>query len=132
MWPSSFFPTHSLGAPLSRAYEMLLGSVLPLFLLGTYEFYASFRNWHSIDYQKYCELKAKDFTQEAVSEEQNSFGFKVLAVTLFIVGILIVILGFIAEESMAIVLVIGVLILIASGFIHPAMRKRLAVKSTNQ
>ena len=122
-----FFPDALLGAPLSRAYEMLLGSVLPLFLLGTYEVYARFQNWQSVDYQKYCKLKAQVVTQEVFSVEQNSFGSKVLAITLFVVGTLIVILGFVAEESMAIVLVIGVLILIVSGFIHPAIRKKMAV-----
>ncbi|NND07259.1 MAG: Na+:solute symporter [Saprospiraceae bacterium] len=108
-----------LGESLSRANEMLLGSALPLFLLGIYELYAKTQYEQSQDYVKYSLQKPKDTIEEDIEVGQNTFGFKVLAATLFAVSILIIILGFLTKESRTIVLVVGVLILITSGIIHP-------------
>ncbi len=123
-----FFADDLLGESLSRANEMLLGSVLPLFLLGAYELYAKVQNKQSIDYANYCKLKAIDPIEESIDVEQNSFGFKVLATTLFVVSILIIILGFMTKESRTIVLVVGALILVVAGLIHPTVRKRIKLK----
>ncbi len=123
-----FFADDLLGESLSRANEMLLGSVLPLFLLGAYELYAIVQNKQSIDYANYCKLKAIDPIEESIDVEQNSFGFKVLATTLFVVSILIIILGFMTKESRTIVLVVGALILVVAGLIHPTVRKRIKLK----
>lgn len=122
------FAVDLLGAPLSRAAEMLLGSVQPLFLLGMYELYAKFQNRQSADYINYRKLKSIDTIEEVSDVEQNDFGFKVIASTLLVVGILILILGFLANESRTIVLVVGVLILIISGAIYPTFRKRILSK----
>lgn len=119
-----FFADDLLGESLSRANEMLLGSVLPLFLLAAYEVYAKVQNKKSTDYANYCKLKAIAPIEESIEMEQNSFGFMVLATTLFVVSILIIILGFLAEESRTIVLVVGCLILVVAGFIHPTIRKK--------
>jgi SSS family transporter len=119
-----FFAYYLLGASLSRANEMLLGSVLPLFLLAAYEVYAKARNKQSMDYTNYCKLKAIEPIEENIHVEQNSFGFKVLATTLFVVSVLIIILGFLAEESRTIVLVVGFLILVVASFIHPTLREK--------
>lgn len=120
-----FFANDLLGESLSRANEMLLGSVLPLFLLAAYEVYAKVQNKQSTDYANYCKLKAIEPIEESIPVEQNSFGFKVLATTLFVVSILIIILGFLAEESRTIVLVVGLLILVIAGFIHPTIREKI-------
>lgn len=124
-----FFADDLLGESLSRANEMLLGSVLPLFLLAAYELYAKVQNKQSIDYTNYCKLKAIEPIEESIDVEQNSFGFKVLATTLFVVSILIIILGFLAEESRTIVLVVGFLILVIASFIHPTVREKFIPKT---
>tara|TARA_Y100000385_G_C13064228_1_gene625903 strand:+ start:269 stop:1930 length:1662 start_codon:yes stop_codon:yes gene_type:complete len=124
-----FFADDLIGASLSRANEMLLGSVLPLILLGAYELYAKALKKQSEDFINYCRLKAIDNVEEVADVEQNSFGFKVLATTLFVVSILILILGFMAEESRTIVLVVGILILFTALMIHPTIRNRIVFKT---
>ena len=121
-----FFGDLLLGEPLSRANEMLLGSVLPLVLLGAYELYAKTRIDRSQDYIRYLELKPQDSIEDVQPSEQNTFGAKVLAVTLGVVALLIFILGLLARESQIIVLMVGVLISGIAAAIHPAIRSRLA------
>ena len=123
-----FFADDLLGANLSRAHEMLLGSTLPIFLLGVYELYAKAQKRESLDYIKYCKIKVTDTFKDNKNSDQNSFGFMVLSKTLFIVGILIILLAFIAEVLEIIVLVVGLLILVISGMIYPYLRKRIQLK----
>tara|TARA_B100001173_G_scaffold297675_1_gene294489 strand:+ start:1541 stop:3202 length:1662 start_codon:yes stop_codon:yes gene_type:complete len=123
-----FFADDLLGANLSRANEMLLGSILPIFLLGVYELYAKALKKESLDYINYCKLKVIDPVKDNKNSEQNSFGLMVLSTTLFVVGILIIILAYTAEVSETIVLVVGLLILIISSLIHPYLRKRIQLK----
>mgnify|MGYP001194761686 CR=1 FL=1 len=120
-----FFADDLLGANLSRSNEMLLGSILPIFLLGVYELYAKALKKESLDYINYCKLKVIDPVKDNKNSEQNSFGLMVLSTTLFVIGILIIILAYMAEVSETIVLVVGLLILIISSMIHPYLRKRI-------
>ncbi|MCK0158297.1 Na+:solute symporter [Cellulophaga sp. F20128] len=119
-------------APLSRANEMLLGAILPLTLLFLYEFYIRFKGVNeSDDYKIY---QGKISVMEIVEEdatEQNTFGLKVLALTLMAVGLLILILGFFAEESNGIVLSVGAVIGIIALIIHPNIKKKLPFKLSN-
>lgn len=113
-----------LGAPLSRANEMLLGSLLPLLMLAAYELYAKFRKDISEDYIRYSKLIKKEEI-EAISEtEQNTFGFKVLAITLSAVGGLIMLLGVYAGESKLLVVTVGSIVVLISLIIHPSIRIR--------
>ena len=120
-----FFADELLGASLSRASEMFVGSVLPFGLLAAYEVYAQINNWQSLDYQKYAKQKSKEKVEENSPVEQNTFGFKVLAVTLFVVSILIIFLGFLTIESRSIVVAVGVFILLISAAVHPLIREKL-------
>ena len=112
-----------LETPLSRANEMLLGALLPLSLLLGYELYAKFQNIISEDYIKYSKLSREDEVLETSGAEQNTFGFKVLAITLAVVGLLVMILGLISEDSKMLVLAIGAIIVIIAFCIYPKRKK---------
>ena len=120
-----FFADEILGASLSRASEMFIGSTLPLGLLAVYEIVAKLRNSQSKDYTNYCLLKPQDTFEDDMEIEQNTFGFKVLSVTLFIVGILILILAFLTKESRILVLTVGFLIILTASMIHPTIRDKI-------
>ena len=118
-----FFADDLLGSNLSRANEMLLGSILPIFLLGLYELYAKALRKESLDYLNYCQIKLKNPVKEIKNSEQNSFGFLVLSTTLFIVGLLIIFISYVDAVSEVIVLIIGLFIMITSIIINPFLRK---------
>ena len=123
-----FFADDLLGSNLSRANEMLLGSILPIFLLGLYELYAKALRKESLDYLNYRQIKLKNPVKEIKNSEQNSFGFLVLSTTLFIVGLLIIFISYIDAVSEVIVLIIGLLIIITSIIINPSIRKKIQKK----
>ena len=123
-----FFADDLLGSNLSRANEMLLGSILPIFLLGLYELYAKALRKESLDYLNYCQIKLKNPVKEIKNSEQNSFGFLVLSTTLFIIGLLIIFISYIDAVSEIIVLFIGLLIIITSIIINPSLRKKIQKK----
>ena len=117
-----------LGEKLSRSNEMLLGALLPIALLFAYELYAKFKAIdESEDYKAYLEKASKitEEDKEETSAEQNTFGIKVLALTLIAVGALILILGVIAQESNGIVLVVGAVVSLVALAIHPNIKKKL-------
>lgn len=116
-----FFASPVAGAPLSRANEMLLGALLPLFMLLAYEIYAATRNKVSSQYLSFNEnLKEEEVDNQ--KSEQNIFGLKVLAVTLGIVGTMIVVLGGLAESAKALVMAVGIVVVLLAGIIHPSLK----------
>lgn len=116
-----FFAEPVLGEPLSRANEMLLGCILPFAFLGTYELYAKFKNRISEDYMNYTKLVRVDEAIETSGSDQNVFGMKVLAVTLMVVGFLVLVLGFLTEETRGLVWFVGGTIIFISLLIHPSV-----------
>ena len=114
-----------LATPLSRANEMLLGALLPLSLLLGYELYAKFQNIISEDYIKYSKLSRENEVLETSGAEQNTFGFKILAITLAVVGLLVMVLGLISEDSKMLVLAIGAIIMIIAFYIYPKRKKEV-------
>lgn len=111
-----------LGQGLSREYEMLLGAIVPIVLLMGYEVYAKMIN---IEDSKYVQILASEASQRIKVEdnvEQNSFGAKVLAITLAIVGALIVTLGTLTKESNAVVIFVGAVVVTVALCVHPSVR----------
>lgn len=119
------FAAELFGASLSTSNEMILGTGLPFALLLIYEIAAAFRNITSQDYLNYLKLKVADDIVQEGSKSQNTFGFKVLAIALFAVGVLILILSLLADESRGIILVVGGIIIFISSFIHPIFRQKM-------
>ena len=126
-----FFAEPVLGEPLSKANEMLLGCILPFAFLGAYELYAKFKNIISEDYINYTKLVRVDEAIETSGSDQNVFGMKVLAVTLMVVGFLVLVLGFLTEEARALVLSVGGTIIFISLLIHPSVSIGKRKVSTN-
>ncbi len=100
---------------LDRAEEMLLGSILPFLLLGIYELWALQTGFVSSDYERYQEKRIL-LTRESGQEEepgQNIYGLKVLTIALAIVGVIIMTLGFLSNESASLVVSMGALVALA-------------------
>ena len=124
------FATELFGASLSTSNEMILGTGLPFVLLIIYEVVAECRNTTSQDYLNYLKLKVADDIAEEDSTSQNTFGFIVLSITLFVVGVLVLILSFLANESRGIIIVVGSIIILISSFIHPTFRQKITFKKS--
>ncbi|UII75351.1 Na+:solute symporter [Flagellimonas sp. HMM57] len=116
------------GAPLSRANEMLFGAIQPLLFLAVYELFAWYKDKESEQYHEFKTMIGVTQVVDIEESEQNTFGLKVLGVTLAMVGILVMVLGSIAKESRGIVLTVGLIILIVSAFIHPKMKIKTLLK----
>lgn len=113
---------------LSRADEMLLGTLSPFILLGLYELYAKFvQKAQSDDYIRYINQK-KPEVLDSSSGEQNTFGLKVLANTLLAVAALIIALGSISSASKLAIIFVGALIALIALFIHPAVTLKKHIK----
>lgn len=113
---------------LSRADEMLLGTLSPFLLLAIYELYAKFIGIEkSEDYVKYDLLKTPDLAASA-DIEQNVFGMKVLANTLTAIGVLIIGLGIISASSKLLIILMGTIIFSMALFIHPFVKLKKIFK----
>ncbi|MGZ0014794.1 sodium:solute symporter family protein [Yeosuana sp. AK3] len=113
---------------LSRADEMLLGTLSPFLLLAIYELYAKFIGIEkSEDYVKYDLLRTPDLAASA-DIEQNVFGMKVLANTLTAIGVLIIGLGIISASSKLLIILIGTIIFSMALFIHPFVKLKKIFK----
>jgi solute:Na+ symporter, SSS family len=114
--------------PLSRANEMLLGTLVPFILLAIYEVYAKFT--HIVECQDY--LHYKSVTPHEISipaeSEQNTFGLKVLANTLFVIGGIIIAIGINSIEAKLLVFLTGGSIVLSAVFIHPFINFSKSVK----
>lgn len=109
-------------ATLSRADEMLLGTLSPFILLALYDLYAKFKGINfSQDFINYKNHETPDLS--ATSDvAQNVFGMKVLGNTLMAVGALIAGLGIISESSKGLIISIGTVIIGIALFIHPFIK----------
>ena len=113
------------GYSLSRANEMLLGVLLPFFMLLIHEIVMKFRNYISSDYDAYITYKTASIQQAAQIDEkekqfikkQNVFGLKMISFSLLFIAVLLLILAFITTKGSQ--MVIGIAIIIMIGAIIP-------------
>ncbi len=111
-----------LGNGLTRGQEMLLGATLPLGLLTLYELYAWSKNKEDTEYAPIVFNEEEPLKAIRDNVEQNSFGAKVLAITMALVGVLVVALGILATRSNTIVMIVGIIIISVSIVVHPSIR----------
>ena len=112
-----------LGISLNRPEEMLLGALLPFTLLGLYEVYARKTKGTRQQYFQYQTIQEdKPKHEETESGEQNRYGIKVMAITLLIIGALIVILGLMSKTAVILVTVVGALIFVVALWLFKASR----------
>lgn len=107
---------------LTRTEEMLLGTLLPFTLLAIYEIYAKYAGIiASEDYLIYSNTVIPDLSVSS-DVEQNIFGMKVLANTLYAVGTLIIGLGLMADNANFLIASIGIVVFCVALFIHPSVK----------
>ncbi|WP_240469651.1 sodium:solute symporter family protein [Cyclobacterium sp. SYSU L10401] len=104
------------GITLNRSEEMVLGVVLPLLLLATYEMYAAKKGKISERMPFFSDWKqrqgAPSDSHYKEAEIQNRFGIKVIGLALISIGIMFLVLGLIAKKGIFYTLLMGVIILI--------------------
>ncbi len=110
-----------LDLKLDRATEMALGALVPLGLLAALEIVAASRGRISHQYMAYVDRMAVLSTGTGKPENgkttQNAYAFRVLGITLLVVGVLIGGLGMIANKGNNLVLIICLLILSGGGIL---------------
>ncbi len=114
---------------LDRAGEMLAGALIPFALLAAYEVWAIWKDQIS---QEYITFSNREIVQATVAEDeaagqQNSFGMKVLSITLALVGLLIVVLGLLAEEATSLVIGMGIVILLLAWRLNPHLSLKMGM-----
>lgn len=116
-----FVTPFTIGLALSRAEEMLAGALVPFALLAGYELWARVKDQVSEEYRIFAAREIKVTTEEEhqSSGRQNTYGLKVLALMLGLVGLLIIALGAIAGEETVLVVVMGTILVFLSLWMHP-------------
>lgn len=98
---------------LNRAEEMLVGVLTPLFLLGLFEVFPLKK-----DTQVVKEIPVESVESKSSKSDENAFALKVLSYALFLTAVLVLMLGGLAEHGRPIVLGVGILVLLISGFMY--------------
>jgi SSS family transporter len=116
-----FVTPYTIGLALNRAEEMLAGALVPFALLAGYELWARVKNQVSEEYRIFAAREIKVMTEEehTASGRQNTYGLKVLALMLGLVGLLIIGLGAVAGEETVLVVAMGIILVILSLWMHP-------------
>jgi SSS family transporter len=91
---------------LDRAQEMLVGVLVPLFILGLFEL--------SLPLKTTTPVQSSAGTAETENQatSQNQFALKVMGITLLITGLVIVVLGIIADSGRILVVSTGLVVVI--------------------
>ncbi len=113
-------------SPLNRAEEMLLGTLLPFFLLVIVEFYYYLKGVNqSMDFENYQLKKSLNYSATSDDRKQNTYGIKVLSYTLLSVGFLIMGLEFLSEGTTFLIAAVGLFISTVALFIHPFINLKM-------
>jgi SSS family solute:Na+ symporter len=123
-----------LDISLDRPAEMLMGALLPFALLASYELYARRYKGTDEQYLRYELMQhEKPIGEETESAAQNTYGIKVMGVTLVLIGLLIAVLPLFSETSVLFVSSVGLCILAFGVWLYktslrPAKPKTLATQ----
>jgi Na+/proline symporter len=134
-----FIAPRLLQFQLDRAEEMLVGCVTPFVLLLAYDVWARAQQRQSPDFLRYQEIateEPKSSKMLGALDNQNEYGWKVLSWAMGAVGILVIGLGFIAQNASFLVIsmgvTIGILALLLNRRRDYLKKKRLIPRSGNQ
>lgn len=113
----------TIGLKLDRAEEMLAGAIIPFVLLAAYELWAYLKGKTSREALQFAErpIVATTESELAASGQQNTYGLKVLATMLALVGLLIICLGAIAADARFLVIFMGTILVGLSLWMHPGI-----------
>lgn len=126
-----FVTPYWVGISLDRPSEMLLGSLLPFALLGAYEVYARVTGQSNHEYQRYKKTQLeKPIDEEIGSAEQNTYGIKVMGVTLILIGIMIAVLPLFSGTAVIFVSSVGICILVFGVWLYKLSLKSAKTKTS--
>lgn len=111
------FVTPLFGLTLSRGMEMGVGAFVPVLLLVLTEIWLAVRGFEDPMFASYKQMARKAEESDAVAveagEKANRFTRRVLGLSISLAGVLIMVLGFMADTSQAIPVGMGVIVLTA-------------------
>ncbi|MGB3780047.1 MAG: sodium:solute symporter family protein [Tunicatimonas sp.] len=113
-----------IGVTLSRAEEMMLGVILPVLILLGYELYYAARGQEEVAYHRLFQEEPEAeaaATAALATDRDNQRGVRVIATGVIAVGILIIILGLLADFAQALIGGAGLAVLVLGAVL---LRKR--------
>ena len=111
---------------LTRAQEMILGVVVPIFILILFEIYFIFNQKQNPDFIRYQKIKSELPPETETKEDsgsQNRHGQKVISMGILGTGILIISIGIFSATGKWLVISAGALIIAVSFIIKPKKEK---------
>lgn len=108
------FVTPHFGLALDRTWEMIVGTAVPVILLAGIEVVLKAKEFIAPEYMAYISGRNVRMRQDAGDTEEskrtNRFTQKVLGIGLGLSGVLITVLGFIAEENIVVPVAVGLVV----------------------
>lgn len=109
------FVTPHFGLALDRTWEMIVGTAVPVILLAGIEVVLKAKEFIAPEYMAYISGRNVRMRQENAGDTEESkrtdrFTQKVLGIGLGLYGVLITVLGFIAEENIVVPVAVGLVV----------------------
>lgn len=109
------FVTPHFGLALDRTWEMIVGTAVPVILLAGVEVVLKAKEFIAPEYMAYISGRNVRMRQENAGDTEESkrtdrFTQKVLGIGLGLSGVLITVLGFIAEENIVVPVAVGLVV----------------------
>lgn len=109
------FVTPHFGLALDRTWEMIVGTAVPVILLAGIEVVLKVKEFIAPEYMAYISERNVRMRQENAGDTEESkrtdrFTQKVLGIGLGLSGVLITVLGFIAEENIVVPVAVGLVV----------------------
>lgn len=109
------FVTPHFGLALDRTWEMIVGTAIPVILLAGIEVVLKAKEFIAPEYMAYISERNVRMRQENAGDTEESkrtdrFTQKVLGIGLGLSGVLITVLGFIAEENIVVPVAVGLVV----------------------
>lgn len=124
------FVTPHFGLALDRTWEMIVGTAVPVILLAGIEVVLKAKEFIAPEYMAYISGRNVRMRQENAgdteeSKRTNRFTQKVLGIGLGLSGVLITVLGFIAEENIVVPVAVGLVVTLTGIYLLILSLRRL-------
>jgi SSS family transporter len=129
------FVTPMMGLSLSRGAEMAVGAFVPVLLLTVIEIWLYIRRYEDSRYRVYKQtehhIDEVNEISKAAARKANRFTNRVLGLSISLAGVLIIILGILADSSRIIPVAMGAIVTAAGLIIRYSGRNKQAKLSQN-
>lgn len=124
------FVTPHFGLALDRTWEMIVGTAVPVILLAGIEVVLKAKEFIAPEYMAYISGRNVRMRQENAGDTEESkrtdrFTQKVLGIGLGLSGVLITVLGFIAEENIVVPVAVGLVVTLTGIYLLILSLRRL-------